>query len=223
MPEGRRLDATGLMLAGLVNTILAPAVYALALMPGAPGSGRSLDERAHWIAAHETRWQAGWSFWFVVTTTFAWSYFALGRHLRGQPAWPALAVGLALIAAAVDLVGVVANIAVLPPLAERGGTDSFHGAQLLAHALTDVAAFGLYTVAGLLLLPALRSTPGVPRTLIWLGVAVWIVSALATVLLALGAPGGRTVAGLGFVLYAPWAWLGAAWVLRDRRRAEPIA
>jgi hypothetical protein len=84
----------------------------------------------------------------VVTTTFAWSYFALGRHLRRQPAWPALAVGLALVAAAVDLVGVVANIAVLPALAERGGTDSFQGAQLLAHALTDVAAFGLYTRFG---------------------------------------------------------------------------
>jgi hypothetical protein len=49
-------------------------------------------------------------FWFVVTTTFAWSFFALGRHLRPRPAWPALAVGVALVAAAVDLVGVVANL-----------------------------------------------------------------------------------------------------------------
>jgi hypothetical protein len=214
MPEGRRLDAAGLMLAGVVNTILAPADYALLLKPGTTGSGRSLGERADWIAAHHARWQAGWSSWFVVTMTFAWSYFALGRHLRREPAWPALAVGLALVAAAVDLVGVAANIAVLPELAERGGGDPFHGVQLLAEALTDVAAFGLYTVAGLLLLPALRGTPGVPRGLIRLGVAAWGVSAVATVLLAFGASGGRTIAGLAFVLYAPWVWLGAAWVLR---------
>jgi hypothetical protein len=219
-PEGWRLDATGLLLAGLVNTILAPIDYLLLLKPGAPGSGRSLGERAHWIAAHDARWQWGWSFWFVVTTTFAWSYFALGRHLRQQPAWPALAVGLALVAAAIDLVGVVANIAVLPALADHGATDAFRATQLLAHALTDVAAFGLYTAAGLLLLPALRSTPGVPRALIWLSVAEWGVSAVATGLLAFGASGGRTVAGLGFALYAPWVWVGAWWVVRGGRRVS---
>jgi hypothetical protein len=212
-PDGRRLDAAGLALAGLVNTILAPAAYGL-VKPGTPASDRSLGERADWIAAHHARWQGGWSFWFVVTTTFAWSFFALGRHLRRAPAWPALAVGVALLAAAVDLVGVVANIAVLPGLADRGGTDAFHGAQLLANALTDVTAFGLYTVAGLLLLPALRRTPGAPAALIWLGAAEWGVSAVATGLLAFGAAGGRSVALLAFVLYAPWTWLGAWWVLR---------
>jgi len=214
MPEGRRLDAAGLVLAGLVNTILAQVDYALLFKRGTVGSGRSLGDRAHWIAAHGARWKAGWSFWIVVTTTFAWSYFALGRHLRRQPAWAALAVGLALIAAAVDLVGVVANIAVVPELADHGGGDGFRGAQLLAHALTDIAAFGLYAVAGLLLLPALRSTPTVPRALLWLGAAEWGVSAVAAGLLAFDAPGGRALAGVGFLLYGPWVWLGASWVLQ---------
>jgi hypothetical protein len=212
--EGRRLDAAGLALAGVVNSILAPAAYGLLLKPGTPTSGHSLAERANWIAAHSARWQAGWALWFVVTGTFAWSYFALGRHLRREPAWPALAVGLALIAAAVDIVGVIINIAVLPELADRGGSDAFHGAQLLADALTDVAAFGLYTVAGLLLLLALRRTQGPPPALLRLGVAEWGVSAVATGLLAFDVSGGRAAAALAFVLYAPWVWLGAWWVLR---------
>jgi hypothetical protein len=216
-PEGARLDAAGLVLAGLVNSILAPADYGLVFKPGALGGGRSLGERVHWIAGHHARWQGGWSFWFVVTTSFAWSYFALGRRLRREPAWPALAIGVALLAAAVDLVGVVANIAVLPALADRGDTETFRAVQLLAHALTDIAAFGLYTAAGLLLLPALRGTPGVPRALLLLGAAEWGISAVATALLAFDVAGGRTVAGLGLALYAPWVWLGAWWVLKGPR------
>jgi hypothetical protein len=198
--------------AGFVNAVLAPADYALVVKRGAVPSGRSLDGRAHWIATHHARWQAGWAFWFVVTATFAWSYFALGRHLRRQPAWPALAVGLALIAAAVDLVGVVTNIAVVPALAGHGGTDAFRGAQLLAHALTDFTALGLYTAAGLLLLPALRATPGVPPALLWVGVAEWSVSAVATALLVFDLPGGTAGGTAGFLLYAPWTWIAAWWV-----------
>jgi hypothetical protein len=209
--EGRRLDAAGLVLAGLVNTVLAPTDYALLLKPGTQGGDRPLAERAHWIADHTARWQAGWAFWLVVTATFAWSFFALGRHLRREPAWPALAIGVALLAAAVDLVGVVANIAVLPAIADR--PDAFDSAQLLAHALTDVAAFGLYTAAGLLLLPALIATPGVPRALVALGLAEWGLSAVATVLLGFGASAGSAIAAVAFVLFAPWAWVAAKWVL----------
>jgi hypothetical protein len=213
MAEGRRGDAAALAAAGLVNAVLAPLDYALLLKPGAVPSGRTVGDRAHWIAAHHARWQGGWAFWFVVTTTFAWSYFALGRHLRPRPPWPALAVGLALIAAAVDLVGVVANIAVLPALAGRGGTGAFEGTQLLAHALTDFAALGIYTAAGLLLLPALRRTPGAPRALWWLGVAEWGVSTVATALLVFDVPGATAAGTASFLLYAPWTWVAAWWVL----------
>lgn len=214
--DGRTLDAAGLALAGLINTALAATDYGLVLKPGTSAAGASVGARADWIAAHAGRWQAGWSFWVVVTTTFAWSFFALGRHLRREPAWPALATGAALLAAAVDLVGIVVNLAVLPDLAAHGGTDAFHGAQLLADALTDVTAFGLYTVAGLLLLPALRGTPAAPHALFWLGACAWGLSAVATVLLAFGAAGGRTVGTVALVLFAPWAWLGAWWVLRGQ-------
>ena len=81
-PEGRTLDAAGLALAGLINTALAAIDYGLVLKPGTSASGASVAARADWIAAHAGRWQAGWSFWVDVTTTFAWSFFALGRHLR---------------------------------------------------------------------------------------------------------------------------------------------
>jgi hypothetical protein len=53
--------------------------------PGTSASGDSVGERAAWIAGHSSRWQAGWLFWFVVTTTFAWSFFALGATSAHVP------------------------------------------------------------------------------------------------------------------------------------------
>ena len=46
----------------------------------------------------------------------------------------------------------------------------FHSMESLANGLTNVTAFGLYSFAGCLLLPALFATPGYPRRLAWLGV-----------------------------------------------------
>lgn len=170
----RRLDVGALLVAGLVNSVLAPLDYGLVVDAGTVGSGGAPGERADWIASHTARWQAGWSFWLVVTTTFAWSFYALGRNLRGLPQLVPLAIGLAVLAAAVDLVGIVAQIAVVPELAERAGssgaatpaaTATFAAAQEFAHALIAVAAFGIYSVAGLVLVPALFATPDYPRPL----------------------------------------------------------
>src|SRR6476646_10474646 len=93
-PPARTLDVLGLVVAGLVNSVLAPADAALVLAPGTPAQGGDLAARMAWIAAHAGQWQAGWAFWVVVTTTFAWSYYALARHLAGPRPWRALAVGL---------------------------------------------------------------------------------------------------------------------------------
>jgi hypothetical protein len=228
-PPARALDVLGLIVAGLVNTVLAPADVALVLAPGTPVQRGDLAARMAWIAGHAGQWQAGWAFWFVVTTTFAWSYYALARHLAGLRQWSALAVGLALPAAAIDLVGVVINLAVLPQiaaLAQESATSArdpvaltYLGFETMANALTNVAAFGLYSVAGLLLLPALFATPTYPRPLAWLGAAEWASAALATGLLAV-APG--TATGpllLSFLLYAPWVWGSARWIARPRAAA----
>jgi hypothetical protein len=207
-----RLDVLILGIAGLVNTVLAPLDFALVLGPGTISGEESASARAEWIAEHTARWEAGWSFWFVVTLTFAWSFFALGRHLDARREWVQLALGVALLAAAVDVVGIVVNLSAVPDLAPRGDGDALYATQTLAHALTDISAFGLYSLAGLALLSALFATRAYPRRLVWLGAAEWGISAVATVLLALDAVGAEAVAAIGFALYAPWVWLSAAWL-----------
>lgn len=88
--------------------------------------------------------------------------------------------------------------------------------ESLANALTNIAAFGLYSIAGLLLLPAVFATPGYPRGLAWLGAAEWVISTLATALL-IAAPGLATGPLLiGFALYAPWVWASGLWLLRRK-------
>jgi hypothetical protein len=222
-----RLDALGLFLAGLINTFLALLVAGIILGPGTLARQPDLLLRIDWIAEHALRWQGGWLFWFAVTLSFAWSYFALGRNLDAALPWPSLAIGMALIAAAVDLVGVLVNIVVLPELARvlnstPAGTDPvlqvvFRSMESLANALTNVVAYGLYSFAGLLLLPAVFATSSYPRWLAWLGAVEWGIAALATALLVF-AP--RLATGpllVSFALYAPWVWGSAVWLLRGKR------
>jgi hypothetical protein len=221
-----RLDALGLFLAGLINTFLALLDAGIILGPGTATGQPDLSLRAAWIADHALRWQGGWLFWFAVTLSFSWSYFALGRHLDDRRPWRSLAIGVALIAAAVDLIGVLVYMAVLPELAtalaSSTGSDPallvvFRSMEKVANALTNVAAFGLYSFAGLLLLPALFATPSYPRWLAWLGTVEWCIAGIATILLVF-LPGWATGPLLvSFALYAPWVWASGVWLLRSRR------
>ena len=226
--KGDWLDITGLGVAGLVNTILTPLDQALLLAPGTAASGSSLAVRSEWIAGQQFQWQAGWLFYFVVTLSFAWSFYALGRNLAGRRQWKGLAVGLAVIAAAVDMVGFILNIAALPALAssyqsaaapDKASLFALVGTvDALAYAFTYVAAFGLYSVAGLLLLPPLFSTPAYPRWLAWVGAAEWIASALTTVLLIASPalPSGPILVCIA--LYAPWIWGSMWWVWHEGKK-----
>jgi hypothetical protein len=219
-----RLDVLGLFLAGLINTFLALLDATVVLGPGT--SARQSDPllRADWIAEHTLRWQGGWLFWFAVTLSFAWGFYALGRHLDAARPWRGLAIGVALIAAAVDLVGVLVNLTVLPDLAHAmtstlAGPDPalqvvFRSMESLANALTNTAAFGLYSFAGLLLLPAVFATPSYTRGLAWLGVVEWGLSAVATFLLVFAPALAFGPMLLSFGLYAPWVWGSALWLLR---------
>jgi hypothetical protein len=220
-----RLDVLGLFLAGLINTFLALFVAAIILGPGTTARQPDLLLRTTWIADHTLRWQGGWLFWFAVTLSFAWSYFALGRHLKKVPPWPSLAIGVALIAAAVDLVGVLVNVSVLPALAQAlssgaFGADTtllvvFQSMESLTYALTNVVAFGLYTLAGLLLLPAVFATPSYPRRLALLGAVEWGVAGLATLLLVIAPDLATAPLLLSFALYAPWVWGSGVWLIRS--------
>jgi hypothetical protein len=221
-----RLDVLGLFLAGLINTFLALFDAGIILGPGSPAGQPDLLLRANWIAKNTPRWQGGWLFWFAVTLSFAWSFYALGRHLDKHRNWRNLAIGIALIAAAVDLVGVLVNLTILPQVANAlsstfPGADValltiFQSMESFANALTNVAAFGLYSFAGLLLLPAVFSTASYPRWLAWLGAVEWMVASFATVLLVF-APGLATgPLVVSFALYAPWVWGSALWLQRSR-------
>lgn len=121
-----------------------------------------------------------------------------------------------MIAAAVDITGVLVNLTVSPELVQAligttAGGDLvllvvFHSMESLASALTNLAAFGLYSLAGMLLLPAVFSTPSYQRWLAWLGTAEWGIAALAIILPVL-APGLATGPLLiRFALYTPWVW-----------------
>jgi hypothetical protein len=225
-----RLDVLGLVLAGLINTFLALLDAAIIVGPGTGARQSDLLVRAAWIAEHTLRWQGGWLFWFAVTLSFAWSFYALGRHLDAARPWRSLAIGVAVIAAAVDLIGVLLNLTVLPELA-RALTSTlanpdpvlqvvFHSMENLANALTNVAAFGLYSFAGLLLLPAAFATPSYPRGLAWLGAVEWGFGAIATGLLVFAPALATGPLLVSFALYAPWVWGSALWLLRSRPGQE---
>ena len=220
-----KIDVLGLFLAGLINTFLASFVAGFVFAPGTPTGQSDLTLRAMWITENTLRWQAGWLFWFAVTLSFSWSYFALGRHLEAKRPLPALAIGLAIVAAAVDIVGVLINLVVLPNLAQSiytgGGSVGsiliiFQSMESLANALTNVTAFGLYSVAGLLLLPSIFATNDYPRWLARLGAVEWGVAIIATILLV-GAPQIATIPLLiSFFLFAPWVWGSAIWLMRGK-------
>ena len=221
-----RLDVLGLFLAGLINTFLALFVAGIIVGPGTVARQPDLLQRVAWIAENTQRWQGGWLFWFAVTLSFSWSFYALGRHLDASRPWRSLAIGVALIAAAVDIVGVLVYMTVLPELASAlsntfTGSDlalqvAFHSMENFAYALTNVAAFGLYSLAGLLLLPAVFTTPGYPRWLGWLGAAEWGIAAIATGLLVFAPALATGPLLVSFALYAPWVWGSAFWLLRGR-------
>jgi hypothetical protein len=220
------LDVFGLFLAGFNNTILALLVAVFIHGPGTTASQPDLLQRAAWIAENTSLWKAGWLFWFAPTLSFSWSYYALGRHLDGTRQWRNLAIGVAVIAAAVDIVGILLNYSVLPELArELASTVSspdptlqvvFQSMEKMANNLTNIGGYGLYSLAGILLLPAVFATIDFPRLLAWLGVAEWSISMLASILLVT-APDLSTVPFvISFLLYAPWVWGGGVWVLRRK-------
>jgi hypothetical protein len=221
-----RLDVLGLFLAGLNNTFLALFVAVVIHGPGTAISQPELLRRANWIAENTLLWRAGWLFWFAPTLSFSWSYYALGRHLDSARQWRNLAIGVALIAAAVDIVGVLVNLTVLPELAsELAATITspdptlqviFLSMEKIANNLTNIGGFGLYSLAGLLLLPAVFATPSYPRLLAWLGVAKWGISAIATSLLIFSPDLAIGPLMVSFALYAPWVWGSAIWLLRSK-------
>lgn len=224
------LDVFALLLAGFVNTILSPIDAQLVLNDGLKTEVRELETRIAWVAGNARQWQIGWSFWFVVTLSFAWSYHAIARNLGGPKQWRDVAVGLALVAATIDITGLMINITALPHLARvfsEGATGDAESTLALYSTLEALAAdaiyivaFGLYSVAGLALLPGAFATPAFPRALAWLGAGLWVVACLATALLAIDEELAVGPLFLSFLLFAPWTWGCAIW-LSSRSAPSP--
>ncbi len=219
-----RLDVVGLFLAGLNNTFLALFIAVFIHGPGTISNQSDLLLRANWIAENALLWKLGWLLWFAPTLSFAWSYYALGRHLDATRQWRNLAIGVAIIAAAVDIVGVLLNATVLPELArELANTIAnpaptlmvvFLSMEKFANNLTNIGGFGLYTLAGMLLLPAIFATASYPHWLAKLGAIEWIISSIAVVLLIFVPTLATGPLIVSFLLYAPWVWGSAIWILR---------
>jgi hypothetical protein len=224
--DGVLLDVLGLFLAGFNNTILALLVALFIHGPGTTSSQPDLLQRVAYIAENTSLWKAGWIFWFAPTLSFSWSYYALGRHLKARHPWAQLAIGVAVIAAAVDIVGVLLNFTVLPELARAiagmGASPDptlqvvFSSMERFANNLTNVGGYGLYSVAGILLLPAVFATRELPRPLAWLGVTEWTISILATILLVVAPDLAAIPLVISFLLFAPWVWGGGLWLLRRK-------
>lgn len=77
-----------------------------------------------------------------------------------------------------------------------------------------MGGFGLYSIAGILILPAVFSTEGFPKWLAWLGVTEWGLSLLATGLLIINPGLAAVPLVISFLLYAPWAWGAALWLIQ---------
>ena len=92
----------------------------------------------------------------------------------------------------------------------------FQSMESLANASTNVAAFGLYSFVGLLLLPAVFATLSYPRWLAWLGAVEWGIAAIATGLLVFAPSLATGPLLVSFALYAPWVWGSAIWLLRRK-------
>ena len=227
------LDIFGLFIAGFNNTILALLVAVFIHGPGTIASQPDLLARAAWIADHEILWKAGWIFWFAPTLSFSWSYFALGRNLENGINWRNLAIGVAIMAGAVDVIGILLNFTVVPELAaainQSASPDAtlqvvFHAMEKMGNNITNIGGYGLYTLGGLLILPAALSVPDFPKWLFWIGVAEWGVSAIATLFLVVAPNWAQAPLVISFLLYAPWVWGGAIWLfLRNRKAAKAAA
>lgn len=227
--KARLLDVTGLFLAGFNNTILALLVAVFIHGPGTAASQPDLMARAAWITEYAGLWKAGWIFWFAPTLTFSWSYYALGRNLDAGRQWRNLAIAVAVMAAAVDVVGMLLNFTILPELAAElqrtvASPDPtlqvvFRSVEMMGTNLMNIGGYGLYTLAGLLILPAAFMSRGFPKLLLWIGIAEWGISAIATAVLVIAPDYAQIPLVISFLLYAPWVWGGAIWLLARKDQA----
>ena len=164
-----------------LGTVLAPGV---SLAPSAAGEA--------YVAGHLVAWRAGWALWIAA----ALSLLAFFRWWAARIGWSPvtrLAIGLA-------VAGVLFDIAAESRLISWSPGQPFDIDSALRQ--SGVAANGLYSVAGLLLLSRTRGL-AVPLA-IWSG-AVWLVGiALAVAAAGSNDDASRLFTVVLFALFLPW-------------------
>jgi hypothetical protein len=162
-------------------TVLAPGV---SLAPTPAG--------AAYVAGHLVLWRIGWALWIAAAVAL----LAFFRWWAARLGWPAVAR----LAVALAAIGVLADVTAESVLIMWTGHEPLDVGGPLR--LSGIAANGLYSVAGLLLL---SRTPALPS---WLGAwswAVWLLGiGLAFAAAASSDDASRALTAALFVLFIPW-------------------
>ncbi len=171
----------------------------------------AVADRVRYIAGHPVLWRAGWAVWIAAAIGLVAFYAWWGSFLR-RSAWAVAALAAAAAGLACDLFAESLLLGWLPR--DYGRIAPF------ATMATGAAANGLYTLAGIVLTIATRSTlRGAGLALTW---GVWLAGAALTACTLARAPTGIAVStGALFALFCPWAvWLGRT--LRSSPGDDPV-
>jgi hypothetical protein len=188
------------------------ALALAALRPGTPLVPAA--ERVAYLAGRPLGWSLGWAAWMLCALALVAFLAVLANVIPESGAVLGPAVMLASAGAAVDLVCDTLYITVLPGLAANGPSPLFFTVERALGAGGVVVANGLYTVATLLATLGLRSRPGVPFPVLWLGYATFAGGMLMVTAGFTGDPQHLQIAtGATILPYMAWT-LGVARALR---------
>lgn len=211
------------MAAGAV--VVAALASGVVLAPGAVGAGGVAD-RLRAVADAGSTWTLGWTLWGVASLGLLAVLVVLIE--RAQPSWRLLALTLATIAVAIDLVATTVFAAALPAVAAAadpaapaaGELSLFAGLESLAATLSGPVANGLYGLLGLALIGAAgRALHPLVRLL---GRAAFLAALIGGVLLAAAPQVVGPAVGISLTLFVAFA-TGLGWQLAVSRRSMPGA
>ena len=202
-----RHAATAAYVAAAVN-LAAGIVMLLVLRPGIPAGERDLAGRIAYVTDHLFLWRAGWLIWNLAAITLLGFFVALAARWRaGAP----LLCGLALLCAAAGLAADLAAETMLAVVSPGVRGETFAAVESVAISLTGYLGNGLYAVAGILLTVAGRRD--LPRALLWLAAAVWVMAIwLSAATLVSSSVGQFASAALLMPLFVLWAGLTGRWL-----------
>ncbi|MFL5339666.1 MAG: hypothetical protein ACJ8F7_05815 [Gemmataceae bacterium] len=197
-----------LAVANIVLHLFALALAALYMRPGSPRVPPA--ERMAYLADHAVGWQIAWAVWIgCIGLMVAFAAVAANR-LPADNLLARLAVTVAIVAGAFDLLGDSTFIIALPYVAalKPPNEQLFLAVERCTLTLSLVVANGLYSLGTLLL--ALAARKRLRRFTFAAGVAVFAFGLLLALAAFTGVPWHAEAAtGPTIGLYCVWVWLAA--------------